>query len=41
MSVRPLGGIALVGRAARKRVVHPDSLDDEHPVFDLDIAFSR
>ena len=41
MRVGPLGGIALIGRAAGQRVVHPDPLDDEHPVFDLDVAFGR
>ena len=41
MGVRPLGGIALLGRAACQRVVHPDPLDDEHPIFDLDVAFGR
>jgi hypothetical protein len=41
MCVRALGGITLLGRAARQRVVHTDPLDDEHPVFDLDLAFGR
>jgi hypothetical protein len=41
MRVRPLGGLALVGRAGCQRVVHPDPFDDEYPVFDLDIAFGR
>ena len=39
MGVRPLGGLALIGRASRQRVVHPDALDDENPVFYLDVAF--
>jgi len=39
MFVRPLGGLALIGRASRQRVVHPDPLDDEHPVFHLDVTF--
>jgi hypothetical protein len=41
MCVRSLGGIALVRRAARQRVMHPDPLDDEDSIFDLDIAFGR
>ncbi len=41
MRVRPLGGLALVVRAARQRVVHPDPLDDEHSVFNFDVAFRR
>jgi hypothetical protein len=39
MRVRPLGGLALVGRAAGQRVAHLDSLDHEHTVFDLDLTF--
>ena len=39
MRVRPFGGIAFIGRAARQRVVHPDPFDDEHPILDLDLAF--
>ena len=41
MCVRPLGGLALVVRAARQRVLHPDPLDDEHSVFNFDVAFRR
>jgi hypothetical protein len=41
MFVRPLGCLALIGGAARQRVAHPNPLDDEHPVFDLNIAFGR
>ena len=41
MGVRSLGGLALVLRAARQCVVHPDPPDDEHPVFHLDVAFGR
>ena len=41
MCVRPLGGLALVGRATRQRVVHPDPFDDEHPVFNFDVTFGR
>jgi len=41
MRVGPLGGLALVRRAARQRVVHPDPLDDKYPVFHLDVAFGR
>jgi hypothetical protein len=41
MCVRPLGCLPLVGRAARQRVLHPDPLDDEHPVFHFDVAFGR
>ncbi len=39
MGVRPLGGLTLVVRAARQRVVHADALDDEDPVFYLDVTF--
>jgi len=39
MGVRPLCGLTLVVRAARQRVVHADSLDDEDPVFYLDVTF--
>ena len=38
MRVSPLGGIALIGRAARQRVVHPNPLDHEHTIFELDVA---
>jgi len=41
MRMRPLGGLVLIGRAARQRVVHPDPLDDEHPVFNFYVAFGR
>ena len=41
MGVRPLCGLTLVVRAARERVVHADSLDDEDPVFYLDVTFGR
>jgi len=40
MRMRPLSRIALIGRAALQGVVHVDPLDDQHPVFDLDLAFS-
>ena len=39
MGVRPLGGLTLVVRAARQRVVHADPLDDEDPVFYFDVTF--
>ena len=39
MRVSPLGGIALVGRAARQRVMHSDAPAHEHPVFNFDLAF--
>ena len=39
MGVRPLCGLTLVVRAARQCVVHADSLDDEDPVFYLDVTF--
>ena len=35
-----LGRLALVGGAARQLVPDPDALDDEHLVFDHDVAFS-
>jgi len=38
MRVRPFGGLAFIGRAARQRVVHPDPLDHEHAIFELDVA---
>jgi hypothetical protein len=39
MRMRSLGGIALIRRASLQHVMHADPLDDEHPVFDLDLAF--
>ena len=39
MGMRPLCGLTLVVRAARQRVVHADPLDDEDPVFYLDVTF--
>ena len=30
--------VALIGRAVRQRVVDPDPLDHEHPIFELDLA---
>ena len=39
MRVRTPGGLALVGRTASQRVVHPDPLDNEHPVLNFDVAF--
>jgi hypothetical protein len=41
MRVRPLGSLALVGRAAGQGVVHVNPLDHKHSVLDLDLAFSR
>ena len=41
MGVRPLGGLALVRRTTPQHVVHPDPLDDEHPVLNFDVAFGR
>ena len=38
MRVRAFGGIAFIGRAARQRVVHPNPLDHEHTIFELDLA---
>jgi len=38
--VTPLSRIALIGQAALQGVVHVDALDDQYPVFDLDLAFS-
>jgi len=38
--MRPLGRIPFIGRTTCQRVVHVDPLDDQHPVFDLDLAFS-
>src|SRR2546425_6631802 len=39
MRVRSLRGLALVVGAARQGVVHADPLDDEDPVFYLDVTF--
>ena len=41
MRVRPLGGIALLGRASFQHVVHPDPFNNQHTVFDFDLAFGR
>jgi hypothetical protein len=41
MFVGPLGGLALIRRAACQRVVDSDPLDDENPVFHLDVTFGR
>jgi hypothetical protein len=41
MRVRPLGGLPLVVGTARQRVAHLDPLDDEHAVFNFDVAFRR
>jgi hypothetical protein len=39
MRVRPLGSLALVGRAAGQGVVDVNALDNEHLVLDLDLTF--
>jgi hypothetical protein len=41
MRVRTLGGLTLVGRTTRQRVVHPDPLDDEHSVLNFNLTFGR
>jgi hypothetical protein len=41
MRVRSLSSLALVGRAASQGVMHVNPLNHEHPVLDLDLAFSR
>jgi len=39
MRMSPLGGLALVGRAASQGVTHVNPLDYQHPVLDLDFTF--
>jgi len=39
MRMSPLGGLALIGRAASQGVVHVNPLDNQHPVLNVDLTF--